>query len=106
MSFIQFVFVPKTFVQQINLLETTIIEHGAKLIIVDSIAALARRDFDRSAIQQRQEQLSTFASKLKYLAENFKIPIIVTNQVTTRFFICVCILYMFLSFCSVSQVLA
>lgn len=72
-------------VQRLNALEGSIIEGGAKLVIIDSIAALARLDFSRDQIVERQNALGQLAAKLKRLAEAFRIPILVTNQVTTRF---------------------
>lgn len=63
-------------------LEAVIIERGAKLVIVDSIAALMRSEFGREKLVERQALLGAQASKLKQLAEAFRIPIVVTNQVT------------------------
>ncbi|KAL6053597.1 DNA repair protein RAD51 [Balamuthia mandrillaris] len=72
------------FFQELQNLEEAIIEHRCKLIILDSIAALARRDFDEANMAKRQALLSQVASSLKRLAERFSIPVVVTNQVTTR----------------------
>jgi RAD51-like protein 1 len=76
----------------IDTLETGIIQHSASLVVIDSIAALARADYgcgvssvSRSHnIQDRQEMLGHVAARLKFIAETFKIPVVVTNQVTTR----------------------
>jgi len=59
-----------------------LIEKQAKMVIVDSIASVARKESD--AIK-RSDLLSKEASILKYLAESFEIPVVVTNQVTSRF---------------------
>ena len=65
-------------------LESTIIELNVKLVIIDSIAALARAEYGGSGrTAERQELLGEQASRLKALAEAFRIPVIVTNQVTT-----------------------
>ncbi|KAK9807879.1 hypothetical protein WJX72_011994 [[Myrmecia] bisecta] len=65
-------------------LESTIIDHSVRLIVIDSIAAFARSEFDRAQIAERQQTLGQQAAALKYLAEAFRIPVLVTNQVTTR----------------------
>jgi RAD51-like protein 1 len=89
-------------------LEGMIIERGAKLVVVDSVAgalglltwhvrmcadvgamhvlvcaaALVRAEFGRGQLAQRQAALGAQAARLKALAEAFRIPIVVTNQVT------------------------
>ncbi|GAB4819790.1 hypothetical protein N2152v2_006836 [Parachlorella kessleri] len=74
--------------QCLQSLETLVIDHAARLIIVDSIAALARSDYGAGAgpgstLADRQALLSQQAARLKQLAETFRIPVLVTNQVTT-----------------------
>ena len=59
------------------------IEKNVKLLLVDSVAAVARQEY--SSIVHRQAWLNQQASLLKYIAERFEIPVVVTNQVTTRF---------------------
>ncbi|KAF6027722.1 RAD51B [Bugula neritina] len=59
-----------------------IIEHGIKLLIVDSIASLVRREFD-SRLSSRSEVLLEQASLLKEIAEGFEIPVVLVNQVHT-----------------------
>ena len=89
-------------------LQSAIIDHNIKLIIIDSIAALVRADFGGgssigsfgttttnsgvstsatapSVMAARQQMLGQQASRLKFLADTFRIPILVTNQVTTSF---------------------
>ncbi|ELR12339.1 Rad51l1 protein [Acanthamoeba castellanii str. Neff] len=68
---------------RLDSLEETIIENNVKLIVVDSIASVARKDFDDGGVMRRQAQLAAQASTLKRLAENFNIPVLVSNQVTT-----------------------
>jgi RAD51-like protein 1 len=70
--------------QRLESLEATIIERGARLVIVDSIAALVRSEFGRERLVERQALLGEQAARLKVLAEAFRIPVLVTNQVTTK----------------------
>lgn len=49
-------------------------------MVIDSIAALARADFSRDQLVERQQALGAQAARLKRLAEAFRIPILVTNQ--------------------------
>eukprot|EP00884_Botryococcus_braunii_P018602 jgi/Botrbrau1/5425/Bobra.182_1s0027.1 len=62
-------------------LETLVISKSVVLVVVDSIAALARTDFGREQLSERQQLLGQQAAALKYVAESFRIPIVVTNQV-------------------------
>ena len=64
-------------------LEEVIIEKDVKFVVIDSIAAIARREFDTKALWHRQALLGKQAALLKLLAENYDIPVLVTNQVTT-----------------------
>ena len=48
------------------------------------MAALARAEFGRGQLQQRQELLGQIASVLKQQAERLHLAVFVTNQVTTR----------------------
>jgi RAD51-like protein 1 len=72
-----------TLLQMLQTLQSAIIDHGIKLLIIDSIAALARSDFGPRDMADRQRLLGRQASSLKFLAESFRIPVLVTNQVTT-----------------------
>lgn len=65
-------------------LESNIIEHSVGLVILDSVAALVRPLNSRDRIFDRQEMVGQQAARLKYLAEAFKIPVVVTNQVINR----------------------
>ena len=59
-------------------LEEEIIEHGASLIVVDSIASLIRKEFDSRSgrnMTERANVLVRQAAQLKYLAETFHIPV-------------------------------
>jgi RecA/RadA recombinase len=53
-------------------------------IVVDSIAAPMRSQYDKSRLSDRAQLLGKIASSLKYLGETFAIPTVVTNQVTTK----------------------
>ena len=64
-------------------LESKAIASRVCMVIVDSIAALVRHEFDSSSIFKRQNLLTNWAVTLKALAEKLDIPIIVTNQVTS-----------------------
>ena len=57
---------------------------SSRCIIVDSIAALPRSEYSNDSIIERQEMLGKQAVALKSVAEAFSIPVVVTNQVTTR----------------------
>ncbi|CAM6045810.1 unnamed protein product [Sphagnum compactum] len=67
--------------QRLQGLEEAIIEHRIKLLVIDSIAALVLSEYGRDRIIQRQEVLGQLASVLKFLAESFRMPVVVTNQV-------------------------
>lgn len=70
------------FTQLLTSLESTILSIGASLVIVDSIAALVRHEFDSSSMIKRQNLLTGWAGVLKSISEKTQIPVIVTNQVT------------------------
>ncbi|XP_061192488.1 DNA repair protein RAD51 homolog 2-like [Saccostrea echinata] len=75
-------------IKKLETLEEEVIAHKIRLIIVDSIASLVRKEFSSGAgtsLVQRTNFLSRQAALLKYVAEVFCIPVIVTNQITTRF---------------------
>ncbi|CAM6120406.1 unnamed protein product [Calypogeia fissa] len=59
-----------------------------RLLVIDSIAALFRTDFDNrtiSALTGRGNLFFQISSKLKKLAEKYNLAIVVTNQVTDYF---------------------
>jgi RecA/RadA recombinase len=66
-------------------LDTSVMDLDANIVIIDSIAALARRDFDSSAVRERQSLLSEIATSLKRTAEVFKVAVVATNQVAGCF---------------------
>ena len=72
--------------QRLNGLEEALIDHAVRLLVVDSVAALARAEFGtgRGQIARRQELLGQIASVLKQQAERLHMAALVTNQVTTR----------------------
>jgi len=68
-------------------LEEDIISTGAGLVILDSVASVARKEFDTTLpgnLMRRNDMLGHEASTLKYLAHQFDIPVVLTNQVTTH----------------------
>eukprot|EP00904_Undaria_pinnatifida_P011168 jgi/Undpi1/7181/HiC_scaffold_22.g09655.m1 len=69
--------------ERLESLQTRIIEGNVRLIILDSVAALARRDFAREDTINRQELLTRQAAVLKSLAYTFSAVVVVTNQVTS-----------------------
>lgn len=63
-------------------IEQYITVHGAKLVVIDSIAALTRLDYSgRDGAVERAEVLGQVAVQLKNLAESFRLPVLVVNQV-------------------------
>ncbi|XP_039731260.1 DNA repair protein RAD51 homolog 2 isoform X3 [Pteropus medius] len=73
--------------QRIESLEEEIISKGVKLVIIDSVASVVRKEFDTQLegnMRERNKFLAREAASLKYLAEEFSIPVILTNQITTH----------------------
>ncbi|OAE35671.1 hypothetical protein AXG93_1154s1250 [Marchantia polymorpha subsp. ruderalis] len=70
--------------ESLRALEKAIIERSARLIVIDSVAALLQSEYGRDRIIERQEMLGQQATILKFLAEAFRIPVLVTNQVRTK----------------------
>ncbi|XP_019306992.1 DNA repair protein RAD51 homolog 2 isoform X4 [Panthera pardus] len=88
--------------QRIESLEEEIISKRVKLVIIDSVASVVRKEFDaqlQGNMRERNKFLAREAATLKYLAEEFSIPIfflnkkkfythifqvILTNQITTH----------------------
>ncbi|XP_076128065.1 DNA repair protein RAD51 homolog 2 [Alosa pseudoharengus] len=67
-------------------LEEDIISCHAGLVILDSVASVVRKEFDTSLsgnLTHRSNLLGREAATLKYLAQEFRIPVVVTNQITT-----------------------
>ncbi|XP_038621365.1 DNA repair protein RAD51 homolog 2 [Tachyglossus aculeatus] len=63
--------------KRIESLEEEIISKRVKLVIIDSIASVVRKEFDtqlRGNLRERSNFLAREASLLKYLAEEFSIP--------------------------------
>ena len=59
-----------SFLQRLESLELLIAERGASLVIVDSIASLARKEFDtgsKRGVAERAALLSKHAARLKYV---------------------------------------
>ncbi|XP_031706389.1 DNA repair protein RAD51 homolog 2 [Anarrhichthys ocellatus] len=72
---------------RLDRLEEDIISTGAGLIILDSVASVVRKEFDTTLpgnLIHRSNMLGREASTLKYLAHQFNIPVVLTNQITTH----------------------
>lgn len=66
------------FFLRIKSLEEEIISKKIKLIIIDSVASVVRKEFDtklQGNLAERSNFLARGASLLKYLAEEFSIPV-------------------------------
>ncbi|XP_036094327.1 DNA repair protein RAD51 homolog 2 isoform X2 [Rousettus aegyptiacus] len=64
--------------QRIESLEEEIISKGVKLVIIDSVASVVRKEFDTQLegnMRERNKFLAREAASLKYLAEEFSIPV-------------------------------
>uniref|UniRef100_A0A8D0G9D7 DNA repair protein RAD51 homolog 2 n=1 Tax=Sphenodon punctatus TaxID=8508 RepID=A0A8D0G9D7_SPHPU len=65
--------------KRIESLEEEIISKKVKLIVIDSVASVVRKEFDtklQGNLMERSNLLTREASLLKYLAEEFSIPVI------------------------------
>ncbi|KAM6954559.1 DNA repair protein RAD51 homolog 2 [Aplochiton taeniatus] len=72
---------------RLKLLEENIILSKAGLVILDSVASVVRKEFDTSLpgnLTHRSNLLGKEAATLKYLAQEFRIPVLLTNQITTH----------------------
>ncbi|XP_061415015.1 DNA repair protein RAD51 homolog 2 isoform X1 [Lethenteron reissneri] len=69
-------------------LEEELIAKRVRLLVLDSVASVLRKEIDLrflAGVAERSELLSHQAALLKYLAEEFSLPVVLTNQITTRF---------------------
>ncbi|XP_034555249.1 DNA repair protein XRCC3 [Notolabrus celidotus] len=57
----------------------------ARLLVVDSVAALFRSEFQASDWLERHKQLISFSSKLHHLSQEHNTPVLCVNQVTDVF---------------------
>ena len=74
----------KHMIQIIENLANIVEEHNGKLVIIDSIIALLRSDFTgRGNLADRQQKLNQMLHRMLRVAEIYKIPVIMTNQITT-----------------------
>ncbi len=53
-----------------------------RLLVVDSVAALFRSEFEAADWLERTKQLLTFSSTLHHLSQEFTTPVLCINQVT------------------------
>uniref|UniRef100_A0A8C4WWH6 DNA repair protein RAD51 homolog 2 n=1 Tax=Eptatretus burgeri TaxID=7764 RepID=A0A8C4WWH6_EPTBU len=73
---------------RLQVLEESLVETGAQFVVLDSVASAVRQEFDSRlpfSLVQRSKFLGQQAAFLKYLAEEFCIPILLTNQITVKF---------------------
>ncbi|XP_047430120.1 DNA repair protein XRCC3 [Mugil cephalus] len=56
-----------------------------RLLVVDSVAALFRSEFQADDWLERNKQLLTFSSTLHHLSQEFSTPVLIINQVTDVF---------------------
>jgi RAD51-like protein 1 len=61
-------------------LEELVTVKKTKLIVLDSLGSLIQKEFGSNQNIQRNDVLSSEAQKMKYIAESFSIPIVVTNH--------------------------
>lgn len=69
-------------------IEWDIIRTSAKLVIIDSVASLVRKEFGTAGLKSRIERSNLVLEQsalLKNLAETLGIAVVVTNQVTSQF---------------------
>ncbi|XP_077567635.1 DNA repair protein RAD51 homolog 2 [Stigmatopora nigra] len=72
---------------RLEILEEIIISTRAGLIILDSVASVVRKEFDTTLpgnLIHRSNLLGQESTILKYLAHQFNIPVVLTNQITTH----------------------
>ncbi|KAI6659094.1 DNA repair protein RAD51-like protein 2-like [Oopsacas minuta] len=63
-------------------IEETLIRGKVGLIVLDSVASVIRAEFHGDDSVKLSTGVSRLAATLKYLADTFRIPVIVTNQIT------------------------
>ncbi|XP_037688390.1 DNA repair protein RAD51 homolog 2 isoform X1 [Choloepus didactylus] len=73
--------------QRIESLEEEIISKGVKLVIIDSIASVVRKEFDtqlQGNLKERNKFLAREVASLKYLADEFSIPVWPLGWMTSK----------------------
>eukprot|EP00462_Mataza_sp_D1_P021118 CAMPEP_0175131134 /NCGR_PEP_ID=MMETSP0087-20121206/6375_1 /TAXON_ID=136419 /ORGANISM="Unknown Unknown, Strain D1" /LENGTH=329 /DNA_ID=CAMNT_0016413393 /DNA_START=22 /DNA_END=1011 /DNA_ORIENTATION=+ len=80
---------PQQLLRTLNTLEDILIGKDIKLLIVDSIAAPNRGHGGHGGggaqVDHRFKTLASLASKLKYISQTFRIPVVVTNQIRSNY---------------------
>ncbi|GAB1600694.1 DNA repair protein RAD51 homolog 2-like [Argonauta hians] len=74
-------------INRLQELEMDIISRKVKLLVVDSIASLVRKEYGGQLeynMAERANFLTKTAAILKDISESFQIPVIITNQITTK----------------------
>lgn len=54
----------------------------ARLVVIDSVAAPFRSEFDRAALALRAQRLLALGAELRRLSCTFRSPVLCVNQVT------------------------
>ncbi|KAK7105066.1 DNA repair protein RAD51 homolog 2-like isoform X2 [Littorina saxatilis] len=77
----------KNLMNRLQSIEEDLIQKKIKLMVLDSVASLVRKEYSnvQGGMMRRTDFLASEAALLKYIAETFSIPVIVTNQITTRY---------------------
>jgi len=63
-------------------IEPLISVQNVRLVLIDSIAALFRTEYENDEISRRSEALFKLSNKLKTLSRDYVVPIVVINQVS------------------------
>jgi RAD51-like protein 1 len=71
-------------VENLQTLEDDIIEKNVKLIIIDSLASIVRRDFTNDYMVERASFFNKLASLLKYYASEFNLSVVAINQTIAK----------------------
>ncbi|XP_057509566.1 DNA repair protein RAD51 homolog 2 isoform X1 [Actinidia eriantha] len=70
------------FTESLQQIKVSLLQHQVKLLVIDSMAALASGEFEQGP--PRQRSLGWHISFIKSLAEFSRIPVVVTNQVRSQ----------------------
>lgn len=74
-----------TLLQRLEALEALIIEHKVRLVVVDSVASVVRKEFEPESSISRTDLLAKEAVLLKHMADTLDLAVVICNQVTTVF---------------------
>merc|ERR1712137_417366 len=60
-------------------------DNNIKLIVLDSIAAILRTEYEKHETVERARVMFLISKKLRDFADTYNIPVVVVNQVTDKF---------------------